>query len=53
MIERCENSGIIFIDEIDKIAGAESKIGSGCESWGSATGFVADCGGVDDYDEAW
>jgi ATP-dependent HslUV protease ATP-binding subunit HslU len=26
-IERCENSGIIFIDEIDKIAGAESKSG--------------------------
>ncbi len=26
-IERTENSGIIFIDEIDKIAGAESKSG--------------------------
>jgi ATP-dependent HslUV protease ATP-binding subunit HslU len=26
-IERCENSGIIFIDEIDKIAGVESKNG--------------------------
>jgi ATP-dependent HslUV protease ATP-binding subunit HslU len=26
-IERAENSGIIFIDEIDKIAGAESKSG--------------------------
>jgi ATP-dependent HslUV protease ATP-binding subunit HslU len=26
-IERSENSGIIFIDEIDKIAGAESKSG--------------------------
>lgn len=26
-VERCENSGIIFIDEIDKIAGAESKGG--------------------------
>ncbi|MCL2647194.1 MAG: ATP-dependent protease ATPase subunit HslU [Phycisphaerales bacterium] len=26
-IERVENSGIIFIDEIDKIAGAESKSG--------------------------
>ncbi len=26
-IERCENSGMIFIDEIDKIAGAESKSG--------------------------
>ena len=26
-IERCENAGIIFIDEIDKIAGAESSSG--------------------------
>jgi ATP-dependent HslUV protease ATP-binding subunit HslU len=26
-IDRCENAGMIFIDEIDKIAGAESKSG--------------------------
>ena len=43
-LERVESSGIIFLDEIDKIAGREGRPWTGCEPRRRAARHPADCG---------
>ena len=47
-LDRVEQSGIIFLDEIDKIAGRESGHGPDVSPRGRAAGHSADCGRHDD-----
>jgi len=51
-VERVEQSGIIFLDEIDKIAG-EKPPWSGCLAGGGPKRHPADCRRDNGDDEIW
>ena len=51
-LERTENSGIIFIDEIDKVAGKNGVLWPGCFKGGSAEGSSPDNRGKQRHHEA-
>ena len=52
-INRAEQSGIVFIDEIDKIAGRESAAGPGRLARGRAARPAADRRGIDRKYQVW
>ena len=52
-IERVEQSGIVFIDEIDKVAGTEEQARPGCQPAGRAARSAADRRGEHGHDQVW